>query len=129
MTPTADQLSEAYEQAQSTPLDQIDVSNPELYKNDTWAPWFDRLRNEAPVHHLADSVNGPFWSVTNHRHIKDVDTNHEVFSSEAGGISIVELAEINTEELQGESFIQLDEPRHSQQRQTVSHPRASGRHS
>ena len=113
-------LKEAQETALATPLEQIDVSQPDLYKNDTWSPWFDRLRKEAPVHYLEDSVNGPFWSVSSHRFIKDVDTNHDVFSSEAGGISIVELDEVNSEELQGESFIQLDEPRHSQQRQTVS---------
>jgi len=120
MSAHSEQLAQARAAAQSTPLEEIDVSQPDLFKNDTWAPWFDRLRTEAPVHYLADSTNGPFWSVTNHRHIKDVDTNHEVFSSEAGGISIVELAEINSEDMQGESFIQLDEPRHSQQRQTVS---------
>ena len=117
----SDLLAESAELAKSTPLDEIDVSQPDLYKNDTWAPWFDRLRKEAPVHHLADSVNGPFWSVTDHRHIKDVDTNHQVFSSETGGISIVSLDSVSEEDLEGgESFIQLDEPRHSQQRQTVA---------
>jgi len=121
MAAQSDQLAESAALAQSTPLEEIDVSQPDLYKNDTWAPWFDRLRKEAPVHHLADSANGPFWSVTDHRHIKDVDTNHEVFSSEAGGITVVELAALQDNDLDGgESFIQLDEPRHSQQRGTVS---------
>ena len=104
----------------NTPLEEIDVSRPELFENDTWRPWFARLRREAPVHYLADSKNGPFWSVTSHEFIKEVDSNHQVFSSEAGGISIVELEEINTEELQGESFITLDEPRHAPQRNTVA---------
>jgi len=116
-----DALEAERELAARTPLEEIDVSRPELYQNDRFMPWYDRLRKEAPVHHLADSTNGPFWSVTSHRYIKDVDTNHQVFSSEAGGISIVELADVAVEgELAGESFIQLDEPRHSQQRQTVS---------
>ena len=48
----------------AVPLEEIDVSRPELYLNDTWQPWFARLRREAPVHFLADSVNGPFWSVS-----------------------------------------------------------------
>ena len=104
----------------AVPLEEIDVSRPELFQNDAWRPWFARLRSEAPVHYLADSVNGPFWSVTNHRLIKDVDTNHEVFSSEAGGIAIVELDEVNTEEMESESFIGLDPPRHSPQRQSVA---------
>jgi len=104
----------------ATPLEEIDVSRPELFENDTWRPWFARLRREAPVHHLADSVNGPFWSVSNHHLIKEVDTNHQVFSSEAGGIAIADPEVINPEELQGESFITLDEPRHTPQRKTVT---------
>ncbi|MEE3278945.1 MAG: cytochrome P450 [Pseudomonadota bacterium] len=104
----------------AVPLEEIDVSRPELFQNDAWRPWFARLRSEAPVHYLADSVNGPFWSITSHRLIKDVDTNHEVFSSEAGGIAIVELDEVNSEELQAESFIGLDPPRHGPQRQSVA---------
>ena len=72
----------------ATPLAEIDVSRPELFLNDTWQPWFERLRKEAPVHYLADSVNGPFWSVTSHEMIKAVDTNNEVFSSEANFLLI-----------------------------------------
>lgn len=72
------------------PLEEIDVSQPTLYQNDTWRPYFARLRREAPVHYLADSINGPFWSVTSHQFIKEVDTNHQVFSSEKGGIAIVD---------------------------------------
>ncbi len=112
-------LDEQQTTVDNTPLEEIDVSRPELFENDTWRPWFARLRREAPVHYLADSKNGPFWSVSSHALIKEVDTNHQVFSSEAGGISIVEADEINTEELQRESFIQLDEPRHTPQRNTV----------
>ena len=104
----------------AVPLEEIDVSRPELFQNDTWRPWFARLRHEAPVHYLSDSDNGPFWSVTSHSLIKEVDTNHQVFSSEAGGIAIVDLDAINPEELQGESFIQLDQPRHGPQRQAVA---------
>jgi cytochrome P450 len=102
------------------PLEEIDVSRPALFENDTWRPWFARLRREAPVHYLADSVNGAFWSVTNHRLIKQVDSNNQVFSSEAGGIAIVDPIVGDADQLQGESFIQLDEPRHAPQRQTVA---------
>lgn len=103
----------------AVPLDEIDVSRPELFKNDTWQPWFARLRKEAPVHYLRDSVNGPFWSVTSHKLIKEVDTNHKVFSSEKGGIAIVDPY-VEEGQLQGESFIQLDEPKHMKQRQAVA---------
>ena len=91
----------------ATPLEEIDVSRPELFQNDTWRPWFARLRREAPVHHLADSVNGAFWSVTNHRLIKEVDCNHQVFSSEAGGIAIVDPDQVNSGELTGRMLATL----------------------
>jgi hypothetical protein len=35
----------------SVPLDKIDVSNPWLYRDNTIAPYFERLRREAPVHY------------------------------------------------------------------------------
>ena len=107
--------------ANSVPLEQIDVSRPELYRDDTWRPWFARLRKEAPVHFLADSANGPFWSVTSHGLIKEVDTSHGVFSSEKGGITIADLA-VATEEypVVGQSFIGLDEPKHRPQRMAVA---------
>ena len=105
---------------ESTPLDEIDVSRPELFEHDTWQPWFARLRREAPVHYRAESVNGPFWSVTNHDLIKQVDSNHQIFSSEAGGIAIVDPPEVSEDTPRQQSFITLDQPHHGPQRQTVA---------
>jgi cytochrome P450 len=104
----------------SVPLEEIDVSRPELFKNDTWRPWFERLRRQAPVHYLADSANGAFWSVTSHKLIKEVDTNHTVFSSEKGGIAIVDPYVVDEGQIQGQSFITLDEPKHMPQRLAVA---------
>ena len=104
---------------ENTPLEEIDVSRPELFRNDSWQPWFARLRKEAPVHYLADSLNGPFWSVTSHSLIKEVDSNNRVFSSEKGGIAIVDPQPVEGQ-IQGQSFITLDEPKHMQQRQAVA---------
>lgn len=106
--------------ASSIPLEQIDVSRPELFQNDSWHPWFARLRQEAPVHYLEDSRNGPFWSVTSHHLIKEVDANNTVFSSEKGGISINDLPPPKEGEIQGRSFIGMDEPEHGKQRSAVS---------
>ncbi len=106
----------------SVPLDEIDVSRPELFQNDTWQPWFARLRKEAPVHYLADSANGPFWSVSSHHLIKEVDTTHSVFSSAAvnGGIAIADPRVIEEGQIQGNSFITMDEPEHMPQRMAVA---------
>ena len=70
-------------------LEDIDVSLPGRFRDDDWHDWFARLRKEDPVHYCRDSVNGAYWSVTKHADIKAVDTNHEIFSSEAGGVAIV----------------------------------------
>jgi|AP95_1055475.scaffolds.fasta_scaffold00207_8 cytochrome P450 len=102
------------------PLEEIDVSRPELYLNDTWQPWFERLRKEAPVHYLADSVTGPFWSVSSHEMIKAVDSNHQVFSSEKGGIAIVDPYVAEEGQIQTQSFITLDAPNHMPQRKAVA---------
>ena len=40
--------------AETMPLDEIDVSNPALYQEDVWQPYFRRLRREAPVHYCPD---------------------------------------------------------------------------
>ena len=102
------------------PLDEIDVSRPEIFLNDNWQPWFERLRKEAPVHYLADSVNGPFWSVTSHEMIKAVDTNNEIFSSEAKGIAIVDPYVAEEGQMQGKNFISMDGDEHVKQRMAVA---------
>ncbi len=108
----------ARERAYATPLENIDVSDPELFRSDTHWPYFDRLRKEAPVHYCKDSMFGPFWSVTKYNDIMEIETNHTVFSSAAslGGITIRDVAP----DLRRESFIAMDQPRHGPQRKTVA---------
>ncbi len=107
--------------ANSIALEEIDVSRPQLYQHDTWQPWFARLRRDAPIHYRADSINGPFWSISSHDLIKEVDTNNTVFSSssEFGGIAIADTPKIEGQ-VQGESFITMDEPSHRPQRMAVA---------
>ncbi len=108
----------AADKAWSIPLGDIDVSQPELFRTDSFWPYFDRLRKEAPVHYCKDSMFGPYWSVTKYNDIMDIETNHSVFSSAAslGGITIRDVAT----DFRRESFIAMDQPRHSAQRKTVA---------
>ena len=108
----------AADKAWSIPLDDIDVSQPELFRTDSFWPYFDRLRKEAPVHYCKDSMFGPYWSVTRYNDIMDIETNHSVFSSAAslGGITIRDVPN----DFRRESFIAMDQPRHSAQRKTVA---------
>src|SRR6516165_10722961 len=101
---------EAREDAYSRPLDSIDVSVPELYQDDVYQPYFERLRGEDPVHYCADSKFGPYWSVTRYKDIMKVAVNHQVFSSkwELGGVRL----EDQVQGYERPSFIQMDEPDH-----------------
>jgi len=99
---------------QTVPLDQLDVSDPRLFENDAWRPFFARLRREDPVHYLADSPFGPFWSVTRFDDIVHVDTHHQVFSSEP----FIVIGDM-VDELKVDSFIFMDPPKHDVQRQAV----------
>src|ERR1700761_759217 len=104
--------------AYSMPLDKFDVSDPRLYYDDVWQPYFERLRREAPIHWVKDSPYGPYWSVTKYRDIVQVEVNHKVFSSsdEVGGIMINDAPK----GMERTSFIRMDPPDHDQQRREVS---------
>jgi cytochrome P450 len=106
------------EDAYAVPLDAIDVSNPKLYQDDIWYPYFERLRREDPVHYTKDGMYGSYWSVTKYKDIMSVETNHQTYSSEAmlGGISITD----RPMEYRRASFISMDPPKHDEQRKVVS---------
>src|SRR5256884_5972295 len=81
----------ARDKAYSIPLEDIDVGHPELFRTDSFWPYFDRLRKEDPVHYCSkDAVFGPYWSVTKYNDIMEIETNHAVFSSDSklGGITV-----------------------------------------
>ena len=97
-----------------TPLEELDVSDPRLFETDRWRPYFERLRREDPVHYLADSPFGPFWSVTKFNDIVHVDTHHQVYSS-SPTIVIGDL----TDDMKFDNFIFMDPPKHDVQRAAV----------
>jgi len=65
----------------SIPLDKIDVSDSELFETDTHWGYFERLRDEDPVHYCAESDFGPYWSITRYEDIVHVEKAPEIFSS------------------------------------------------
>jgi cytochrome P450 len=108
-----DPVKDAY----SKPLDQIDVSDPKLYQDDIWYPYFARLRRDEPVHFCESSALGPFWSVTRYKDIMRVETSHTAFSSSStfGGITLRD----RPVELELPMFIAMDPPKHDEQRKVV----------
>lgn len=103
--------------AWSESLDAIDVSAPQLYRDDTVGEYFSRLRRDDPVHYCADSPYGPYWSITRYRDIMAVEMNHAVFSSDAalGGITLGSGGQPMRS-----MFITMDPPRHDDQRKAVN---------
>jgi len=95
-------------------IEDIDVSNPFLFRQNRWESYFKRLRDECPVHYQKKSPFGPFWSITRYDDIVFVDKHHELFSAEPliviGG---------TPKELALEMFIAMDPPKHDVQRQAV----------
>jgi cytochrome P450 len=100
------------------PLEAIDVSDPQLYQDDTWYPYFERLRREDPVHWVGESRYGPYWAVSKYSDIMRVEVSHGLYSSasELGGIQIEE----QPKGMERPSFIRMDPPRHDEQRKVVS---------
>ncbi len=101
--------------AYTVPLEQIEIWNPDRFRDNTLWPYFARLRKEDPVHYTAESPSGPFWSITRFEDIMYVDTHHDLFSSE-GGITIDD----QDADFELPMFIAMDPPKHDLQRKTVS---------
>ncbi|MFN6552257.1 cytochrome P450 [Mycolicibacterium septicum] len=104
--------------AKDIALEDMDVSNPELFKTDSWRPYFARLRDEDPVHFCKSSMFGAYWSITKYQDIMKVETNPKAFSSEAkfGGITIMD----DNAAASLPMFIAMDPPKHDVQRRAVS---------
>ena len=79
---SVDLKRQARERAWSMPLDQIEVADDEMFRTDTFWPYFERLRKEDPVHHSVHPQHGPYWSITKYHDIVAIDSNHGDFSSE-----------------------------------------------
>ena len=109
----------------SIPIEELDPAHPSLFEHNKFMPYFDRLRDEDPIHYTADSMFGPYWSITKFKDILHTDTNHETFSSDInnGGIR---MSGRPTESPAENSpyylpmFIMQDPPKHDEQRMVVS---------
>ena len=82
-----------YDEAYSTPLEDLDVSNPLIWPEQKMWAIFERLRNEDPIHYRKEAWMsdqrpedmepvGPYWSITRYEDIMAIDTDHQRFSSE-----------------------------------------------
>ena len=103
--------------ANEVDLDDINLADVEVWRQDKMWDRFERLRREDPLHYTPDSLFGPFWSVTRYEDVMAIDIDHKRFSSDSkyGGITLG--ASIDSQVTR--SFIASDEPVHSAQRKTA----------
>ena len=114
----------------SVPLADMNPGHPLLFEANTALSWFERLRAEAPVHYCANSQFGPYWSVTRFNDIMQVDSSHQIFSSDSrrGGIQLGGRADPNPDPMfHLPMFIMEDQPKHDLQRKVVA-PMFTPRH-
>ena len=104
------------------PLERLDVSNPRLYQDDLIAPYFKRLRAEAPVHYCADSAYGPYWSLTRYDDIVTVNADDTRVSShyERGGHILGYDKLFRQHGVDARMFQSTDPPVHTAQRKAIA---------
>jgi cytochrome P450 len=100
-------------------VDPLDVSRPELYRDDVWQAPFEELRATDPVHFTEHSDFGPYWSVSTYKPIVEAESLPDIFSSQAGGITLADFIE-GSSDVRMPMFIAMDRPKHTGQRRTVA---------
>ena len=110
MTSTRRDLDQALE----GDLDQVLVTERQLWIDGPPHPLFGRLRNECPVHwtsRISDYPNEPgYWSITRPDDIHAVSRDWKTFSSEVGGVTAI--TDGFPIELMRAMFIGMDPPKH-----------------
>ncbi|WP_242186309.1 cytochrome P450 [Sphingomonas sp. CARO-RG-8B-R24-01] len=101
------------------PVDPLDVSRAELYRDDLWHEPFRTLRATSPVHRVEQSDFGPYWSISTYKPIVAVESLPDLYSSQAGGITIADFIE-DRGDVKMPMFIAMDRPKHTGQRRTVA---------
>ena len=69
------------------PLEEVNPLNANLFSQNRWEEYFERLRKEDPVHFNEIESAGRYWSVTKYDDIKAVNADWKTFSS-AHGITL-----------------------------------------
>ncbi len=100
---------------QDTPIDEVLVSEREVWLDGPPHALFKRLRGECPVHFTKRIGEYPeeegYWSVTTAEGVHAVSRDWQTYSSERGGITALTHA-VMPLELQQAMFIAMDPPKH-----------------
>lgn len=100
-------------------IDEINPLNAHLFRDHRWQDHFARLRAEDPVHFNELETAGRYWSVTKYDDVRAVDGDWKTFSSAPGitlGPKVIDRPDGGP---QLTSFISMDPPKQTEQRNTV----------
>ena len=104
-------------------IEDINPLNAHLFAGDRYHRYFERLRNEDPIHFNEIETAGRYWSVTTADDIKAVEGDWQTYSSASGitlGISAANGGAGAGGGPQSSAFIAMDPPRQREQRRTVT---------
>ncbi len=100
-------------------IDEINPLNAHLFRENRWQEHFARLRAEDPVHFNELETAGRYWSITKYDDVRAVDGDWKTFSSAPGITLGQKIVERGDDAPQITSFISMDPPKQTEQRNTV----------
>jgi cytochrome P450/nitrite reductase/ring-hydroxylating ferredoxin subunit len=99
-------------------LDDVDLTDLDVWERGVPYDWLALLRQEAPLHWQPETEGPGFWVLTRYEDVVRVAKEWETFSSELGGTS---LQDLTPEELAARrSMIDTDPPPHTRMRALVN---------
>ena len=99
-------------------LDEIDLTDLDIWEEGVPYQWLTLLRREAPLYWQPESDGRGFWVFTRYDDIVQMSKNWETYSSELGGTS---LEDLTPEEVEArKSMLDTDPPAHTRLRALVN---------
>lgn len=99
-------------------LDDVDLTDLDVWERGVPYDWFALLRRDAPVFWQPEAEGRGFWALTRYDDVVAASKDWETFSSELGGTS---LQDLTPEELEArKSMLDTDPPPHTRMRALVN---------
>jgi cytochrome P450/nitrite reductase/ring-hydroxylating ferredoxin subunit len=99
-------------------LDDVDLTDLDVWEQQVPHDWLTLLRREAPLHWHPEHEGRGFWVFTRYDDIVEVSKDWETYSSELGGTS---LQDLTPEEIEArKSMLDTDPPAHTRLRAIVN---------
>jgi len=99
-------------------LSDVDLLDPDMFREGRHHEAFEVLRREDPVHFHHEPGGPGFWCITRHADLIAVNRDYEVFSSAEHGIMIPDISAGG--EMVREMMLYMDPPRHTRYRLLVN---------